>query len=77
VTSATCSGLLFRAYARRNALRLLLSAAICFAFLALQNALLFIDIVVLPPSVNLSAVRALVGVIGVLALLFGILTDGR
>jgi hypothetical protein len=75
ITSALCAVLLWRAYRKRK-VRLLLWAAICFAFLGAQNVLLFLDIVVLPVAVNLSVLRGIVGAIGVGSLLYGILSDG-
>ena len=75
ITSALCCILLLRAYRRRR-VRLLLWATICFAFLGLQNVLVFVDIVILPSTINLSALRGLIGTIGVCGLLYGILIDG-
>ncbi len=58
ITSMTCCGLLFRAY-RRQRVALLLWSAVCFAGLALNNGLLFVDLVILPQSIDLSIVRTL------------------
>lgn len=74
ITSAACAVLLFRAYGRRN-VRLLLWAAICFTFLGVQNMLTFLDIIILPTQVDLSALRGFAGVLGVAALLYGIIND--
>lgn len=63
LTSAICLGLLVRGYVRsRN--RLLLWSALCFLGLAINNTLLFLDVVVLPgidllPLRHASAVAAL------------------
>lgn len=75
ITSALCAVLLARAFARRR-VRLLLWAAICFAFLGVQNVLLFLDLVILT-EVDLSVWRAAAGMLGIAALLFGMISDGE
>ena len=73
VTSFACAGLLARGYARTRA-RLLLWSALCFAGLTLNNAILFLDLVVYP-DVDLSILRGMSGVIGVAFLLYGMVWD--
>ncbi len=54
--SILCAVLLFRAY-RRTRTNLLLWSTLCFLGLAINNVLLFVDIVVLP-DIDLRLVRA-------------------
>jgi hypothetical protein len=75
IAAAACAVLLVRAFARTR-VRLLFWAAVCFAFLAANNVLLFLDLVVLP-TVDLSLWRALTGAVGACALLYGILADAQ
>jgi hypothetical protein len=64
VTSLLCMVLLGRAYCRAGT-RLLLWSAICFIGLALNNLLVFIDLVVFPTQVDLQLARLLATFIGV------------
>jgi hypothetical protein len=75
LTSMSCAVLLLRSYARTRA-RLLLWSGLCFSFFALNNILLFIDLTVLP-MVDLSILRTLTGIIGVVLLIFGFIMDER
>src|SRR5688572_21592230 len=72
-TSSACAFLLVRSY-RRSRARLLLWSALCFAFLALNNLLLVIDLIVLP-SVDLRLERLLTALAGIAILLFGFIWD--
>jgi hypothetical protein len=72
-TSVGCAVLLLRAY-RRRGIRLLLWSGLCFAGLALNNILLFIDLQVLP-EVDLSLWRPIPAVIGVAILLYGLVWE--
>jgi hypothetical protein len=65
--------LLFRGYFR-NQTRLLLWCALFFAALAIENAILFFDFVVLP-DVDLTVVRRIVPVIGVAILLSALIWE--
>jgi hypothetical protein len=64
VTSLLCMVLLGRAYWRTGA-RLLLWSAICFVGLALNNLLVFIDLVVFPTQVDLQLARLLATLVGI------------
>ena len=75
-TSAACAVLLLRAY-RRQRTRLLLWSSLCFGLLALNNVLLFIDLIVVPTSVDLSLWRAATALAGVSVLLFGLIWESR
>ncbi|HYD24853.1 MAG TPA: DUF5985 family protein [Croceibacterium sp.] len=74
LTSAACSLLLGRNYGRTRA-RLLLWSALCFGFLALNNFLVVIDLVVLPSSVDLRLLRYGCAIAGILTLLYGFIVD--
>jgi uncharacterized membrane protein YdjX (TVP38/TMEM64 family) len=72
-TSALCAFLLVRQYLRSR-LPLLLWSSLCFAGLALNNALLFIDIV-LVPTVDLSLARTVAALIGLSLMVFGLIWE--
>jgi hypothetical protein len=75
-TSVACAALLLRGY-RRQRTRLLLWSSLCFAFLALNNALLFVDLIIVPYAADLSMWRGLTALIGVSLLLFGLIWESR
>lgn len=66
--------LLFRGYARSNA-RLLFWSGLCFVGLAVNNLLLFLDLVVLP-NVDLLVARSVVALASLCVLLFGLIWEG-
>jgi hypothetical protein len=69
-----CAILLLRGY-RRARIRLLFWACLCFVSFALNNILLFIDLIVLPTQVDLSVWRTLPALVGVLLLLYGLIWE--
>lgn len=69
VTSAACAWMLGRSYSR-NGTGLLLWSAICFAFLAANNLVLVLDVVILPDW-NLRLVRLLLALAAVASLIWG------
>ena len=75
LASAACATLLILSYQRTRA-RLLLWSCLCFAGLALNNVLLFVDLV-LVPDVDLSLARAVTGFFGVACLAHGLIWDAR
>jgi hypothetical protein len=75
LTSLLCAVLLARGY-RRSRARLLLWSSLCFAGLALNNVLLFIDLRVVP-DVDLSVWRSLPALAGLLVLVYGLVWDAR
>ena len=75
-TSATCAILLLRGY-RRQRSRLLLWSSLCFVLLALNNILLFVDLIVVPTSVDLSLWRGATALAGVSVLLFGLIWESK
>lgn len=74
LTSLLCAVLLFRAYARTRA-PLLLWSGICFLGLFANNVLLIVDVQVLP-SVDLAVWRSLPAVVGLAALVYGLVWEG-
>jgi hypothetical protein len=75
LTSFACALLLWRGY-RRSHTRLLFWSALCFIGLALNNAFLFLDLVVLP-GWDLSLFRGLSALIGLGCLLYGMIWDAE
>ena len=73
LTSLLCALLLARGY-RATRARLLLWSSLCFAGLALNNVLLFIDMRVVP-SMDLSAWRSLPALAGLVILIYGLIWD--
>lgn len=74
-TSAMCAVLLLRAYSRRP-VRLLFWSGIAFSGLAVSNALMFTDFVILPDR-DLGLLRAVVTCASFTALLAGLLWENE
>lgn len=72
-TSLACAVLLLRAYGQSRA-RLLFWSGLCFVGLALNNALLFVDLVVLPQT-DLYVLRSLPTLVGLGLLIYGLIWD--
>jgi hypothetical protein len=75
LTSLFCAGLLFRSYRAQHS-RLLLWSTLCFMGLAINNALLVIDLLVLP-GIDLRVLRAAIGFLSGLVLLGGLVWEQR
>jgi hypothetical protein len=75
LTSIVCAILLFDGY-RRSRVRLLLWAALCFGGLAVNNVLMFIDLVVLVER-DFRILRSGVGLAAMCVLLFGLIWEER
>lgn len=75
LTSLACAVLLLRGYASSR-VRLLLWSGLCFAGLAVNNILLFVDMRIVP-EVDLSVWRSIPAVIGVGLLLYGLVWDAQ
>ena len=73
-TSLACAVLLLRGY-RRSRARFLLWSSLCFAALALNNVILFVDQVVL--SGEHAVLRSAVAVLGLAVLLYGLVWDAE
>lgn len=73
LTSIFCAVLLIRSYLRSSS-SLLLWSMICFACLALNNILLFVDYL-MGPAYDLSAARSACSLVGFAVLLYGLVWD--
>jgi hypothetical protein len=73
LTSSGCVWLLMRNYGRTGA-RLLLWSALCFLFLAINNFVVILDLLLLP-AVDFRLVRHLLALAAVGVLLFGFIWD--
>ena len=74
LTSAACMLLLVRAY-RDSRMRILLWSALCFVGLTVNNTLLFVDLVLLPDSVDLRLYRNVAALGGMMFLLYGFIRE--
>lgn len=74
--SGLCAALLLRGWARSRH-RLLLWSGLCFVGLALNNAVLFIDLVIFPEGPDLAVPRLAVAVVGLALLLYGLLWEAE
>lgn len=73
LASSACAWLLARSYARSGA-RLLLWSCLCFLFLAANNLVLVLDLLILP-ALDLRLLRLLLALAAVSVLLFGFIWD--
>lgn len=76
LTSLFCAVLLFRSY-RQSKSRLLFWSTVCFFGLAVNNALLVVDLVVYPTSIDLGLTRTVVALVAFMALLGGLIWESR
>lgn len=76
LTSILCTVLLLRGY-RATRTRLLFWASLCFGFLAINNVILYFDLVILPPQIDLFWYRNVAALIGMLVLVFGLTWESR
>lgn len=72
--SAGCGGLLARSYFRTRATLLLWTAA-CFVLLGVNSFLVVVDLVLLPPDVDLQIPRLVVTLLAVATLLYGFIWE--
>jgi hypothetical protein len=70
-----CAVLLIRSYLR-NRVKLVLWGAVFFICFALSNVLLFFDLGVLPPSIDLSPYRDALTLAGLIAMIYGLIKEG-
>ncbi len=75
ITSGLCALLLLRAYFARPA-RLLLWSSLCFIGLAVNNMLLFVDLIIVP-TVDLTMYRDITATCAIMMLLFGLIWHAR
>lgn len=75
LTALLCSALLARGYVQSRH-RLLFWASICFFALAVENLVLIADLYVVP-TIDLRLVRLMIPLVGLGALLYGLLWETR
>ena len=75
ITSVLCAVLLLRSWAQTRT-RLLFWSGLCFAGLALNNTLLFLDLVIVP-EVDLRLFRSGVALLALLSLIHGLITESK
>lgn len=76
LTSLACTLLLFRGYLQTR-LRILMWSALCFVCLSVNNMLLFVDLVLLPASVDLRLFRHGTALVGMLFLIYGFIRESE
>ena len=74
LTSVACAVLLLRAY-KRTGMRLLLWSGLCFVGMVVSNVLLFVDLVLLPTSIDLYMPRLIATLSSASVLLYGLIWD--
>jgi cytochrome bd-type quinol oxidase subunit 2 len=75
LTSVVCAIMLFRGY-RASRGKLLFWSSLCFAGLALNNVLLFLDLV-LVPQLDLTLWRSAIALVALMMLLIGLVLESR
>ena len=75
LTSLACTVFLLRAYAA-NGVRLLLWSGLCFVCLTVNNAILFLDLVVFA-DLDLRPYRLVSALVGILFLLYGFIWEAE
>ena len=75
LTSLACSVLLLRGYSQ-SGVRLLLWSGLCFFGLALDNVILYVDLVVWP-DVDMAGLRRLPGLFALMLLIFGLVWETK
>jgi len=74
LTSAACAFLLLRSYARTR-VRLLFWSGIAFVGFTVNNVLVYLDVVILPTQIDLSAWRLLPLLIGLALFCYGLIWE--
>ena len=75
ITSVLCAVLLLRSWAQTRT-RLLFWSGLCFVGLALNNTLLFLDLVIVP-EIDLRYFRSGVALLSLLSLIYGLITESK
>ena len=76
LVAALCAVLLLRGYFRARK-RLLLWSALCFVGLTLSNALVIVDLQIVPVEMDLYPHRLVIGAASMLVLAFGLVWDSE
>jgi len=74
LTTLLCAVLLFRGYASSRR-KLLLWSGLCFSGLTISNALVFVDLVLFPTTVDLYLLRLATAALSMLLLLYGLIWE--
>lgn len=74
LASLTCAVLLLRKY-KQTRVRLLFWSSACFICFAINNILLFVDLVILPTTIDLSIPRNVANLLGLILLLYGMICE--
>jgi hypothetical protein len=74
LTSIVCLVLLARGY-RRSRVKLLFWSSLCFVGLAFNNFFLFLDLVILPESIDLRPARYIASAVALGVLLYGFIWE--
>jgi hypothetical protein len=74
LTVGLCAFLLLRAYARVRQ-RLLLWSGLCFGGLMVSNAVLFVDLAIVPAEISLYSWRLAIAAFSMLLLLYGLIFE--
>ncbi len=61
----------------RGRQKLLLWSSLCFFGLAISNFLVFVDLIVLPPRIDLYPLRLATAAVAMLLLLYGLIWEGE
>jgi hypothetical protein len=75
LVTLVCAVLLLRAYAKART-ALLLWSGLCFALLTISNALLFIDLMLLP-EITLYVARLATAAVGMMLLIYGLVFESE
>ena len=76
VTSSICAWLLWKGF-RATKTNLLFWSGFCFFGFALNNVLLYVDLAILPTTLDLSLLRSVIALASVMVLLFGLVWESR
>jgi len=75
ITALICFGLLLRSYLN-NKVNLLFWSSLAFFFFAIQNVVLFVDLVIVP-QIDLSPWRTISGFVGAIILLMALIWENK
>lgn len=76
IVAALCALLLLRGFARTRT-RLLLWSGLCFSGLSASNAVLFVDLILLPNSISLYPWRLALAAASMLLLVYGLIMESE
>lgn len=74
---ALCCGVLLLRGFHRGRQKLLLWSGLCFLGLAISNFLIFVDLILLPVSIDLYPLRLATDCVAMLLLLYGLIWEGE